>query len=216
MKILKVNPQDLRESENVIIQAVEAIKNGQVIICPTDTVYGLAVDATNQAAVERLFQIKKRPKEKAVPIMIGDMVWAKRLALIDQKTEKILSEIWPGAVTAVLQQKYRLPELVTAGKRTIALRIPDYKLIHYLLQKIGRPLTATSANLSGQLPSIRIQDVLRQFQKKEYRPDLVLDAGDLIDSEPSTILDLSGASPKILRLGPVSKEKLWTILYFSK
>lgn len=216
MKILRISSENIRESEKFIEEAVEAIKAGKVLVCPTDTVYGLVADAINTEAVKKVFKIKKRPKEKPMPIMIGDLEWAKKLAFIDRRTEMILSKIWPGAVTVVLQQKYKLPESITAGKKTIALRIPDYKIVHYLLQKAGRPLTATSANISGQPPSRKIKDVLKQFQGKDHRPDLVLDAGDLTCSEPSTILDLSGIEPKISRVGPVSKEELLKILDANK
>lgn len=212
MRILKVNPNSLRESEGAINEAVEVIKNGGVVVYPTDTVYGLGVDATNEEAVEKLFIVKKRPETKPLPIIIDSIQMAKNLALIDARQEKILLKIWPGAVTVLFNQIYKLPGVVTAGKKTIALRIPNYKLAYYLLQKLGRPLTATSANISGHSPSTKIRDVLRQFENEHYQPDLVLDAGDLVNTEPSTILDLSSGEPKITRIGPVSPEQLANIL----
>lgn len=212
MKTIKVNPTDLRSSEEAIREAAEVIRSGGVIIYPTDTLYGLGADATNAKAIDRVFRIKKRPNTKPVPVIISDLDWAKRLAIIDEKTELILSDIWPGAVTVVLRQKFRLPAAVTAGKRTIALRIPHYKLVYYLTRQADRPLTATSANISGEPPSTRLNEVLGQFAGQEFQPDLVLDAGELNPSEPSTILDLSGRAPKISRLGPVSKDDLFKIL----
>lgn len=212
MKILKVNPENLRESEEAIKKAAEIIKNGGVVVYPTDTVYGLGVDATNEEAVERLFIVKQRPETKPLPIVVSNIAEAKALAIIDKWQEKIVSKIWPGKVTVLFQQKYRLPIIVTAGKKTIALRIPDYKLIHYLLERLSRPLVATSANISGHSPTREIQEVLNQFKNEKYQPDLVLDAGELADNEPSTILDLSTSEPKITRVGPVSREQLAKIL----
>ncbi len=212
MKILKVDPTDLLASEPAIREAAIVVRSGGVIIYPTDTLYGLGADATSAEAVDRVFKIKKRPETKPIPVIVSDLDWAKRLAIIDKKTEAILSNVWPGGVTVVLQQKFRLPSSVTAGKRTIALRIPHYKLAYYLSQQIDRPLTATSANISGELPSHRISDILAQFADQEFQPDLVLDAGDLAVSEPSTILDLSDREPKISRVGPVSRDDLFNIL----
>lgn len=212
MKILKINPENLRESKEAIEEAIEVIRKGGVIVYPTDTLYGLGADATNEAAVRRVFKIKKRPETKPVPVIISDLEMAKKLAYFDKKIEKILFSIWPEAVTVLLEKKYTLPEIVTAGQRTIALRLPDYKIAHFLVVKAGVPIVATSANISGQPASNKIKEVLRQFTGGYYKPDLVLDAGDLKFSQASTILDLSKGKPKILRVGPVSKKKLFEII----
>lgn len=212
MKILKVNPENLRESKEAIEEAVEVIKKGGVIVYPTDTLYGLGADATNEVAVRRVFKIKKRPETKPVPVIISDLEMAKKLAYFDKKIAKILLSIWPGPVTVLLEKKYTLPDMVTAGQRSIGLRLPDYKIAHFLVVKSGVPLVATSANISDQPASNKIKEVLKQFTKEYYKPDLVLDAGDLKFSQPSTILDLSKDKPKILRVGPVSKKKLFEII----
>lgn len=212
MKIVKVNPENLRESMSAIEEAVSVIQRGGAVVLPTDTVYGLGVGATNEEAVKRVFRIKKRPENKPLPVLVSDLEMAKRLAYFDKKIEDILLSIWPGAVTAILPKKYVLPERVTAGQRTIGLRIPDYKLTHFLIVRCGAPLTGSSANISGQSPSNKIRVILEQFENANPKPDLVLDAGDLKFSEPSTLLDLSNGSPKINRVGPVSKEKLFEII----
>jgi L-threonylcarbamoyladenylate synthase len=212
MKILKINPENLRESREAIEEAVGVIKRGGTIIYPTDTVYGLGCDATNGEAVKKVFKIKKRPEDKPVPILISDLEMVKQLAYFDKKTKKILLSIWPGPVTALLEKKSVLPELVSAGKQTIALRIPDYKITHYIVAKCGAPLVATSANITGQPPSNKISEVLAQFENSAYKPDLVLDAGDLKFAEPSTILDLSKSKPMITRVGAVNKKKLFEII----
>ncbi|OGZ33390.1 MAG: threonylcarbamoyl-AMP synthase [Candidatus Portnoybacteria bacterium RBG_19FT_COMBO_36_7] len=212
MNIIKVDPENMRASLYGLQKAAELILRGGVVVVPTDTVYGLAADATNPQAVAKLFRMKKRAKTKPVPLIIRNMEMAKELAYIDKRLEKILGFLWPGAITIILQKRAELPELVTAGKRTVGLRLPDYKLLYYLLEVIGRPLTATSANISGEAPSIDAEKVVEQFRKEFSRPDLVLDAGKLKFSQPSTVLDLATPEPKIIRIGPVNPRKLMEIL----
>lgn len=212
MNIIKVDPENLRASQYGIQKAVETILRGGVVVAPTDTVYGLIADATNEDAVSRVFRIKQRPETKPLPIIVRDAEMAAKLAYIDKRLERILGMIWPGAVTVVLQKKDALPALVTGGRNTIGLRYPDYKILHFMIQLVGKPLTATSANISGEEPSNKIEDVLGQFRKSLLRPDLVLDAGELKFSQPSTVLDLSGEKPKIIRIGPVNPKKLMEIL----
>jgi len=212
MNIIKVDPENIRASQYGIEKAREFISCGGVVIAPTDTVYGLIADATNESAVRRVFKIKQRPEIKPLPIIVRDAEMAGQLACIDKRLEGILGMIWPAAVTVILRKKFNLPELVSGGKDTIGLRYPDYKLLHYLIQTTGKPLTATSANISGLQPSTKIDEVIKQFRTVLLRPDLILDAGDLKFSEPSTVLDLSGEKPKIIRIGPVNPKKLLEIL----
>lgn len=212
MKILKVNPENLRESQRAIEEAVGVIRRGGSVIFPTDTVYGLGADATNEEAIKKIFRIKKRPETRPVSLMISDLETAKQLSFFDKKTEEMLLSIWPAPVTILLQKKYNLPEIITAGQKTIGLRIPNYKLAHFLVVKCGVPIVASSANISGQPASTNISKVLSQFEKADLRPDLILNAGDLKFAEPSTVLDLSVGKPKINRVGPVSKDKLFEII----
>jgi L-threonylcarbamoyladenylate synthase len=212
MKILKINPENLRGSLGAISEAVSVIQRGGVIVYPTDTVYGLGADATNAEAVQRVFKIKKRPKNKPMPLIVSDLEMVKRAAFLDRKTEEMLLSVWPGPVTVLLQKRFNLPEALTADFKNIGLRIPDYKIAHFLVVQCGIPLTATSANISGQSPSNKIEEVLSQFERMSCVPDLVLDAGDLRFSEPSTILDLSNGKPIVTRVGLVSKDKLFEII----
>jgi L-threonylcarbamoyladenylate synthase len=210
MEIIKFNlVGDWRDLDNRIIeQAVKVIKRGGSIVFPTDTVYGLGVNALSSSSIERLFKIKKRPESKPVPVMVKDIEMAKQLAFIDRKTEKILQEVWPGQVTAVLEKKQIVPEILTAGKSTIGLRIPDCQFTQALMEDLTEPITATSANFSGEPPLSSSMEVIKIFEKAYPRPDLILDAGELPPSPPSTVLDLTGPQPKILRVGPVTKKDL--------
>lgn len=177
---------------------VKAIREGKVLICPTDTVYGLVCDATNQKAVKKLFQIKQRLKSKPLPIFVKDISEAKKLAELDKDQEEFLKKSWPGKITAVLEAKQKI-KVYGVGKKTIALRVPKYKAISDLLRRVKRPLTGTSANVSGQPASGNIAKVLKQFEKGKYRPDLVVSAGNLPKSNPSKIIDLTSKPYKILR-----------------
>jgi len=212
MNIIKVEPENLRASQYGLEKAVQVILRGGVVVAPSDTVYGLMADATSELAVKKIFKMKKRPETKPIPVIIRDMEMAKNLVFINKRLESVLGRIWPGAVTIVLQKRYNLPEIVSAGKQTLGLRLPDYKLLHYLIEMVGRPLTATSANVSGEEPMISAEKVANQFRKEFFRPDLILDAGELKFSEPSTVLDLSTDKPKIIRIGPVNPKKLMEIL----
>lgn len=191
----------------IINQAVQELKKGKVVVCPTDTVYGLIADATDKKAVEKIFKIKKRPKSKPIPVFVKDLETAKKIAEIDHSQEKFLKKAWPGKITVVLKLKiknyFKIKNLkfkiYGINRNTIALRIPKNKLVLRLLKKINRPLVGTSANVSDQPPSGNLKAVLRQFEGQKLQPDLIIDAGNLKKSKPSKVVDLTGKKLKILR-----------------
>jgi len=198
MKIVKISSKNLNE-------AVKVIKKGGVVIFPTDTVYGLIADAKNKTAVKKIFKIKKRSFKKPLPVFVKDLKMAKGLAKIGKTQEKILKKCWPGKVTVILKAKStKFPKGIISKDKKIGLRIPDYKFLSLLLKKINCPLAETSANISGKKASTKIKEVLKQFGKGRCQPDLVLDAGNLKISLPSTVVDL--VDFKILRKGELSKD----------
>ncbi len=200
MKILKVSEKKTSKIVKIIIKA---LREGKVLVLPTDTVYGLITNAQNQEAVKKIFKIKGRKFQKTLPIFVRDIKMAKELVFIDKKQEKFLRKVWPGKVTAVLKIKPGAEKLfkigIVSSEKKIGLRIPKYKLIGLLLKKLNFPVTGTSANISGQSPSTKIKEVISQFEKGKYRPDLVINVGNLPRSKPSTVLDLTVQPPKILR-----------------
>ena len=195
MDILKINPRNFEKS---LIKIIENLKKGNVIVCPTDTVYGLISDATNKKAVDKLFQIKKRLKNKALPIFIKDIKTAKKLAWINKKQEEFLKKNWPGKTTIVLKRK-KDKKIYGLAEETIALRIPDYELISLILEKTNFILTATSANLSNQPASTKIKQVVNQFKNNNFQPDLIVDFNNLKLTKPSKVIDLTGSKIKVLR-----------------
>lgn len=179
-------------------ELAKAIKGGKAIICPTDTVYGLVCDATNKKAVGKVFKIKNRPRSKSLPVFVKDLKMAREYAFIEKNQEKFLKSVWPGKITVVLRRKPKT-KIYGVDKKTIALRVPGHELILKLLQIVNKPLIGTSANLSGNLASGEIKDVLRQFKSRKFQPDSVIDEGILPKSKPSKIIDLTVFPYKTLR-----------------
>jgi L-threonylcarbamoyladenylate synthase len=173
-----------------IKKAVRAIKEGKVLVCPTDTVYGLVCNAANKKAVEKIYKIKNRPKSRLLPIFVNNIGMAKKLVKIDSRQEKYLKKVWPGPVTAILRKK--------RGSGTIGIRMPHYGFVLNLVKHIG-PLAETSANISGQPASTKIKEVLKQFEGRKYQPDLIIDAGDLPKNKPSKVVDLTVYPFRVIR-----------------
>ena len=201
--------------------ATGALLNNKIIIYPTDTLYGLGGNALSEEVIEKVFEIKKRNKKKPLPIIVKDLKIARRAACVDSKAEKILEKIWSadsinkiGPVTAVLRKKDIIPYSLTAGGETIALRPAGSLFLNALFQKIDFSLIATSANLSGRPAINKISEISKTFKNSDC---LIIDNGDLENTTPSAIVDLSNINyPKILRSGRVSKEKLFEVFKLLK
>ena len=195
MRIFKITKQNFNK---IVKAAVKSIKSGQVIICPTDTVYIPAADASNKEAVRKVFLLKRRSPEKPIPIFVKDIKTAKKIAKINKKQEKFLQLVWPGKVTVILKRKKAKIKLYGVSKETIALRIPNFKLVNLLLKELNKPLVGTSANISGKPAPGTLKHVLQQIGKNKHQLDLIVDAGKLA-GKPSTVIDLTVSPPRILR-----------------
>ncbi len=207
MQTLKVSSKNL---EHVLAKTVDVIKRQGVVLCPTDTVYGLIADANSDIAIKKIFKIKKRNLKKPLPVFVKNLKMAKSLAILNLKQEKILKKIWPGKVTVILRAiNKKIPKGILSEKYQIGLRVPDYQFLNILLKKIDCPLAQTSANISGRKASTKISEVLEQFIGQKYQPDLILDSGDLENSLSSSVIDL--ISFKILRQGEFSQNKIQKI-----
>jgi L-threonylcarbamoyladenylate synthase len=159
--------------------------------------------ATSEKAVKRIFEVKKRDEKKPLQVFVKDIEMAKKYAQIDSDMEGFLREIWPGKITVALPVNINsdLAKSVYAENKTVALRIPNCKIILEILNKLGRPLIGTSANVAGMPSTVKIDVVFKQFEDRDMRPDLVLSAGNLPENNPSTIIDFSNDKPKIIRKG---------------
>ncbi len=192
----------VKQSQNAAAKAAGFLKNGGVIICPTDTVYGFLADASNKKAVGKIYKIKKRPTSKPLPVFVKDMKMARQLAEIDGRQAKILKKFWPGKYTFILKRKSdvgRPIALYGVDKHTIALRIPKYSFLNSVLKKVNRPLAQTSVNISAKAPLNTIDQIISTFGKNKL-VDLVINAGSLKNVKPSKIIDLRSSSTKIVRI----------------
>lgn len=210
MKVIQIDLN--RDFDDAIREAVEVLNNGGVVVYPTDSLYGLGANALDAKAVEKVFAIKERSLAKPLPIIVKNMVWADELAYISPRNQSILKKAWPGKFTAVLPKKDTIPSVLNSGANSIGIRIPDFSFTDNLLGKFGYPLTATSANISGQEPTNDIDKIIAVFSESENKPDLIIDAGVLPASDPSVIVDLTTDKPKILRVSPTKPEQLLKLL----
>ncbi|MBI2625626.1 threonylcarbamoyl-AMP synthase, partial [Candidatus Parcubacteria bacterium] len=193
-------------------EAAECLRRGGVVVVPADTGYCLVADAANEEAVRRVFKIKGRPFTKPVPVFVASIAMAKTAAFIDQRTERTLTGLWPGQVTVVMPARAALASAVTAGGSTVGVRLPDHPVPVALAQKLGRPMVGTSATVSDEPSRQSVGALADRFRQRLFRPDLVLDVGDLEAPLPLTVLDVSSGAAKIVRVGPVSKATLARIL----
>jgi len=193
-----------------IEQAISLLSQGDVIGLPTETVYGLAADATNVAAVARIFQIKGRPSDHPLILHLGDASWLDDWASEVPERARLLAEkFWPGPLTLVLEKSARVSDAVTGGLQTVALRVPGHPVALELLRSFGRPLAAPSANRFGSVSPTTRQHVLDDLGDDI---ELVLEGGPCAVGLESTIVDLSGAAPRLLRPGGISLEELESAL----
>jgi len=205
MERIKLTEENFSDA---VKKASIALKQGYAIVFPTDTLYGLGVDALREDAVERLFYLKKRPANKPVPIFVKDIEMAKELAFIDARQEEILKKLWPGPFTAVLFKKNKISLRLTANTQKVGLRIPNSDFCRALIRDFGGPITCSSANVSGMESTGDIDEIFKQFKEHSTAPDLVIDAGDILSSEPSTILDITQKEPLILRVNQTTLKKM--------
>ena len=187
-------------------KAVAAVEQGAVIGVPTDTVYGLVCSCSDAAAIDRLFAVKERPADKALPVLLGDA--AQERAVVrgagGAVARMLMARYWPGPLTLVLPAHRELPAALTAGGETVGVRVPAQHFLRALARRVG-PLASSSANRSGAPPCATAAEVLDQL---DGRIPLLIDAGPTALAQASTVLDLSGPQPRLLREGPVGQEVL--------
>ncbi len=179
--------------------ALEALRSGEIIGVPTDTVYGIAADPMQRSAVERLFTAKRRPGIKPIPILVASIEDARRIAVIDEGAAATATRHWPGGLTLILPRVVDLPDWVGDSQRnTVGVRIPNHAIALQLLAVSG-PLAVTSANRSGADPAIDRSEAEEALGDSvaAYLP------GRGSGGAASTVVDLSGAKPRTLRKGPV-------------
>ncbi len=192
------------ENPKAIPTAKRVIRDHGIIVFPTDTIYGIAADVFSPIGINKIYQVKQRPKDKALPVLIGDLSHLESLILpIGEKANRITKAYWPGPLTLVLLKGPNVPPELSPYP-TIGIRMPDLRFTLQLLQETG-PLATTSANLSGSANPITVQDVIEQL---DGQIDLILDGGPTPGSTASTVIDVTGPEIKILRQGSTKIEDL--------
>jgi L-threonylcarbamoyladenylate synthase len=187
-----------------LLLSQDFVQDGKLIVFPTDTLYGLACDPTNPAALRNIYAAKGRSTLKALPVLIGAIEQLDQLVEnVPTEARRLMENFWPGALTLVLPKQAHLPSELTPYPG-LAVRMPDHPFALELLQALG-PLAVTSANLSDQINPQTAQAVLEQLSG---RVDLILDGGRIKIGQASTIIDCTGAEPTLLRAGPIAFETL--------
>ncbi len=186
---------------NEIDKALRVLREGGIIVYPTDTLYALGACIGNVDAVEKVYRIKKRPVKFHLPVAVGSLEEIDSIAFMSIAAREIAKKFMPGAITLILEKKERVPEIVAGSK--VAVRIPDHPVSLALASTAG-PITATSANVHGETPPSDIGAAKKQFGDNV---DLYIDGGT-VGSVPSTIVDVTGIAPKIIREGAIKKEEI--------
>lgn len=197
------------QSSNIqkqIEKGIVILKKGGLVAYPTDTIYGLGAGAYIIPAVECVYQVKKRPHNMALPLLLADVSQINEVARDVPLAAWLLARHFlPGALTLVLYRSSKVPDIVTAGGETVGVRVPAHPVPVALIKGLGMPLVGTSANLSGRPNSLTAEDVLAQFGD---RLDLIIDGGRCPGGKESTVVDLTGEKPVILREGAIPRKKL--------
>jgi len=189
-----------------LIDIVKSLRLGKVIIYPTETTYGIGCDAYNQKAVDAIYNIKNRPKDKPVLALVGTVAEAKRYLVWNSMLEDIANKYWPGPLTVrahSTDEGKKMAKGVIMPNGVIAIRVTTNKAASFLATLLGRPLVSTSANIYGDKEIYDSKILIDLFAEREHQPDILLDYGVLPFHPPSTIVDVTGDSLKIIRQGEV-------------
>ncbi len=197
-------------NEESINLAVRALREGGLVAYPTDTVYGLGAHAFILEAVERVFEVKARPHNAPLPLLLADADDLPRVAReVPEAARRLAEAFWPGGLSIVLPRSPAVPSLVTGGGEGVAVRVPDHQALRTLIRRLGAPITGTSANLSGHPSPTTVEEVQEQLGG---RIELILDGGRCPGGVPSSVVDLIGQSPRLVREGAISRESLERVL----
>jgi L-threonylcarbamoyladenylate synthase len=192
-----------------IASAVSAVKDGRLVVLPTDTVYGVGADAFDPAAVTALLAAKGRGRDMPVPVLVGSWQTIDGLAFaVPEAARELIHAFWPGALSIVVQQAPSLQWDLGEGRGKVMVRMPLHPVAIELLREVG-PMAVSSANISGHPPAITADDARRQLGELV---GVYLDAGPSQQQAASTIIDLTGPTPHILREGPVGADEIATVL----
>lgn len=193
--------------DNELIDIVNIIKQNGIIVFPTETVYGIGGNALSEEVIKRIYNIKQRPRNKALNILVKNKEEIEKYAYISNKIEeKIIDNFMPGPITIILKKKKsQISDLLTANNDTIGIRIPDNNIVKRILEECNLPLAAPSANISGKPSSIKLEDIKEDFDNKV---EAFIDGGVCAENISSTIIKVIDGKVKILRKGTISVDDI--------
>lgn len=207
-KISKLDSKNI--DENIIKKASDLIKNGELVAFPTETVYGLGADGLNENACKKIFEAKGRPSDNPLILHISNISMLYNLVEnVDPKSKKLIDKCWPGPLTIIFKKSKIIPNIITAGLDTVAIRFPSNKIAQSLIEASNTPIAAPSANISGRPSPTRADDVYNDMNGKI---NLILDGGESDIGIESTVIDMSEDIPTILRPGFFTFEFIKEIL----
>ena len=190
------------DTEEIAARAARTLEGMGLVVMPTDTVYGLAASLDSPCAIEHIFDAKRRPREMPLPVLLASVADADRLTRepLSVAAHALCEAFWPGALTVIVEANGRVPAAVTAGRGTVGLRVPDSEIARAIIAAAGGALAVTSANVSGAEPAV---DAASLDAELLAHVGLVVDGGPCPGGTPSTVVDLTGATPTVLREGAI-------------
>lgn len=183
------------------------IKNGGIVVFPTETVYGIGTNALNENSIKRLYKIKKRPLNKPISLLVSNMDMVNQIANdISKKEYELMKRFFPGPFTIILKKKDIVPNILTANTDTVGVRMPDNEIAKKLIEYAGVPIATSSANISGKESETNLKNIIEIFNNKV---DYFIDGGESNLGIPSTIVKVIDDIPYILRKGSITEEQLF-------
>lgn len=195
---MRMNPKNLEE---VAAKAVEALRKGEIVLHPTETCYGLAVDPKNEEALEALYELKKMEREKPLSIMVSSINMADRYGLFSDYAKSIIDKFWPGPISImVMKRRMSLPEFFNPGEKFVSIRYSTDPFSTRMVELLGSPIVTTSANLAGKPPCYSVPDFKKQVGVRRYTTlGFVADEGKIEENPPSSIVKIIGDTTVFVR-----------------
>lgn len=190
----------------LIDEAVSYLEAGQVVAYPTETIYGLGVDVTNEKAIKRLFDLKRRDYGLPISILVSDLAMLNHIAdTVPESAKKLMKMFWPGPLTILFPAGANISTSLTTNTGKIGIRISSHPVAMAIIKILGKPISTTSANLSGFPPSLQVKHIQKYFGEKI---PCIVDSGECVSGRGSTVVDVSDETMAIIREGSISSEKV--------
>lgn len=197
---------------NKLKEPAEVIKQGGIVIFPTETVYGIGTNGMDSKAIEKLYKIKERPYYKPISLLVSDIYMVNSIAKdITDLEYKLMESFFPGPLTIILKKKDVVPDILTSGQNTIGIRMPSEKIARKLIEFVGEPIATSSANISGKPSKTNMKNIMKEFKEEV---DYFIDGGESEIAIASTVIQLIDDIPIVLREGSISIEEIKKVINY--